>query len=666
MREQKVLFVLAMAFLLALVSCGGKGADAYENLDEYSLEDDSSSSNKNSSDSGKDNSSSSRTGSSSSEKADFSEYSSCSSSDLLQSSSSGNSSSNSSSGSSEKSSESSSSSQEGSSSSVDYEDLPGKVIEGEYQGTTRSGENAYIEVRALTDKLEYVDSAVSYRGKMDATNYKFNVRGLPEDIRYAEIYIRLNNGSLYGTNDVKQYAIVDLKNVDSLYVNSAMSLISKRIMYLASKKGLSFAEAKAQAEDDLQKVFQAEAPLHDLEKINLFVDGSVTGLWAAAISTLESMISWGKSIHNLFWADSFVTEGKLKWDEAFITSMELNIYRCDGTCFGDVYPRCKNKDLIKEIIIKIFDLASGRGTCTADREGEVFKYDLESYSYDYHFTCSESFWRKSTDFEADMHGLGFPVCRTTEKIVMAESKREYYCDGNESWIAASYWTTEVPLAFRFNEDIVYGKMTDPRDGQTYRTVMIGDKEWMAQNLNFTGYAKAADEDSALVANLSDGSVCYENEEKNCNLCGRLYNWAATMNINESTDSATARAMIAEPYQGICPEGWHLPNENEFKHMISDYYNKATDKTGELLKSRRGWGLEKTDPLGFAALPCGRYYYANDGKGYSVSIGSETHFSVISQYYLRTDLRILSSKVGMEFYNGDKRGEFLSVRCVKND
>ena len=666
MREQKVLFILMMAFLFALVSCEGKGAGAYEDLDDYSLEDDSGSSTKKSSDSGKDTSSSSRTGSSSSEKDDSLDYSSCSFSDLLRSSSSSSSlSGNTSSGSSAKSLESSSSSQDDSSSSVDYEDIPGKVIKGEYQGTTRYVEKAYIAVRALTDKLEYVDSAVSYVGRIDTTNYKFNVRGLPEDIQYAEIYIRLNNGSLLGSNDVEQYAIVDLKDVDSLYVNSAMSLISKRIMYLASKMGLSFAEAKAQAEDDLQKIFHAEAPLHDLEKINLFVDNSATGLWMAAISTIESMISSGKSIHKLFWADSFVTEGKLKWDENFITSVETGIYHCGGNCFGDVYPRCKYKDLIKEIIIKIFDSATGRGICTAGREGEVFRYDLESYSYDYHFTCSESVWRVSTDFEVDMNGLGFPACGTTEKVVMAESKREYFCDGNGSWILASYWTTDIPLKIHFNEDIVYGMMTDPRDGQTYRTVKIGNKEWMAQNLNFTGYAKMADEDSALVANLNGGSVCYENEEKNCDLCGRLYNWAASMNINESTDSATARAMIVNPYQGICPEGWHMPSENEFKHMISEYYNKETDKTGELLKSRRGWGLEKKDPVGFAALPCGRYYYAF-GRNHSVSLGSEAHFSVISQYYLRSDLRILSSKVGMEFYKGDDRDEFFSVRCVKND
>ena len=205
-----------------------------------------------------------------------------------------------------------------------------------------------------------------------------------------------------------------------------------------------------------------------------------------------------------------------------------------------------------------------------------------------------------------------------------------------------------------NPNITYGKITDPRDGQVYKTVVIGTQTWMAENLNYA--------DSIAMPNLKEISWCYNNSMDSCAKYGRLYTWTAAMDIARSYQSATAAAVISVPHQGVCPTGWHLPDTTEWNDLEAAVGGEST--AGTVLKSTGGWqdSGNGTDAYGFSALPAG--YRSHFGGFYNAGYGayfwSATEYDAGNAYrrYLNYDV------ADMYTYNNDKYNAF-SVRCVKD-
>jgi uncharacterized protein (TIGR02145 family) len=195
----------------------------------------------------------------------------------------------------------------------------------------------------------------------------------------------------------------------------------------------------------------------------------------------------------------------------------------------------------------------------------------------------------------------------------------------------------LSMFYAINSFSQTGTFTDPRDGQTYKTIKIGNQTWFAQNLNY----KTAD------------SRWYDNSEANGKIYGRLYTWDAAKNA--------------------CPDGWHLPSDDEWKILEMSLGMSKSDANrihwrgtvqGLQMKSTSEWkdNGNGTNSSGFNALPGGQSY--RDGSfedlGYSGYWWSSTEESLKGAWFrsLKYD------NVGVDRYDFNMTHGF-SVRCVKD-
>ena len=222
--------------------------------------------------------------------------------------------------------------------------------------------------------------------------------------------------------------------------------------------------------------------------------------------------------------------------------------------------------------------------------------------------------------------------------------------------SSSVVTLAMPCKTETEDNCEYGTVLDDRDGQTYKTVKIGDQWWMAENLNYE----------------TDNSFCYNDSAEYCEKYGRLYTWAA------ATDSAgvwgengkgcgyAKHCTTAYPVRGVCPEGWHLPTKNEWNTLSTAVGGQTTP--GKVLKSTSGWYTDDvyhgngTDAFSFSALPAGYRSYTGlyDLAGYYAYFWSSTARDSRNAYnvylYYNDDYMALD-------YSDKRRG--FSVRCVKD-
>lgn len=215
------------------------------------------------------------------------------------------------------------------------------------------------------------------------------------------------------------------------------------------------------------------------------------------------------------------------------------------------------------------------------------------------------------------------------------------------------------------------------DNNTYTTVLIGNQCWTKENLRVTRYTDGTEIPfdatggssgiSSTWRNLTTGArTIYYNDNTGDNLSvyGYLYNWYAARGIISNGGTST---------KNICPTGWHVPTENEWKDLETQLGDKYS--AGQRMKLNNHPAFWEPNPYGgdnnnssnFSALSGGiRYFDGSFSSFYRFALfWSASGMDNIAAYFrmLKHDSRGLENTYESG-YTADKQTGG-SIRCLRD-
>ena len=223
----------------------------------------------------------------------------------------------------------------------------------------------------------------------------------------------------------------------------------------------------------------------------------------------------------------------------------------------------------------------------------------------------------------------------------------------------------------------YFEFEDPRDGRKYKYLKFEGRSEdfdafttfyvMAENLN---YGKMIPSGTTKFDDSVTEKLCYVDDEWFCdNHFGGLYTWAEAMNLPKVCDSVAVdsndacKAITKERssipgegylnaiWQGICPDGWHIMNQREWRYANGD------------IRSKILWGENAgRNSDGLAIIPSGVWIYGDGFSGVRNRIDlwmpNESNSKKARVLYMSS----VSYTFESDMYSNEKQ-VFSSVRCV---
>ena len=221
---------------------------------------------------------------------------------------------------------------------------------------------------------------------------------------------------------------------------------------------------------------------------------------------------------------------------------------------------------------------------------------------------------------------------------------------------------------QFNPSVNYGEIKDERDGQVYKTVKIGDQTWMAENLKFEYKV--------------DGKTYGVFTEDSMKAYGYYYTWAAAMDGagvfgTNGKGCGIGKCSPKYPVRGICPEGWHLPDKDEWEKLTrndSSLYGEQPFRGASIIS--KAAISNSTNASGFSVLNSGYYkknydliYFCRDkGTAYFWTSSVENakmdgrYHDFAYYWYLKDKPRLAQVEGSTDAINP----KAYSVRCLKDE
>jgi uncharacterized protein (TIGR02145 family) len=232
----------------------------------------------------------------------------------------------------------------------------------------------------------------------------------------------------------------------------------------------------------------------------------------------------------------------------------------------------------------------------------------------------------------------------TEKEVqqLYNNSKPFYCD----------------IDSLLNPAITYGSVSD-YDGNTYPTVKINGREWMAQNLRTTRFANGdqipnVPDGNQWISMTSSAWAYYLNDSLyNCPF-GKLYNWFALRDE-----------------RNICPEGWHVMTADDWADLMNGVSNHK-----DWLNSSIGWGqnVKYKNESGMSMIPGGmrgnwdggageinKFLALNETAWFGQPNANPYHHAIS----LNNGYQFLTGAFGYNYSNFFTAVTGTSVRCVQN-
>ncbi|MDR3627599.1 MAG: fibrobacter succinogenes major paralogous domain-containing protein [Ignavibacteriaceae bacterium] len=185
-----------------------------------------------------------------------------------------------------------------------------------------------------------------------------------------------------------------------------------------------------------------------------------------------------------------------------------------------------------------------------------------------------------------------------------------------------------------------------------KSVKIGEQIWMVKNLDVTHFnngekipeAKTKEEWEKLGYEGKPAWCNYDNNPKNGNKFGKLYNWYA----------------LNDPRK-LAPEDWHIPTQDEFETLVT-----TVNSDGNALKAegkKLGDGAT-TNTSGFSALLSGSRFHTINFD----NLGKEAVFWSSTENDFRNASVLTLSKLsnGLRLTDGGHKSDGFSIRCIKNN